>query len=262
MDFPSTAEEIVVCSALLFETLFIVTGNLVTIVFFALEKELRKRKSLFLVINMAFADVMLGAVSVSFFVHLKVGFQLWSTPRGVGVVLDFLHPHFDTIFLQASLISAVFLSCERFYAVYRPLKHGPLSTRACAIVISAIWTLAIVASEMYFILANLILVIAAYYVSVIIFSIFFIHDMSVTLVFGENHGKMRTISSHQQNTTAQNQRLTRRLLFVAAAAVLTWPMASLCNCRVFIECSQDLSSLAGLLHHNRELFCQSNNLRI
>ena len=85
--------------------------------------------------------------------------------------------------------------------------------------------------------------------------------MSVTLVFGENHGKMRTISSHQQNRTAQNH-LTRTLLFVAAAAVLTWPMASLCNCRVFIECSQDRSSLAGLLHHNRELFRQSNNLRI
>ena len=63
IDFPSRAEEIVVCSPLLFEALFIVTGNLVTNVFFALEKELRKRKSLFLVINMAFADVMLGAVS-------------------------------------------------------------------------------------------------------------------------------------------------------------------------------------------------------
>ena len=81
MDFPSRAEEIVVCSALLFEALFIVTGNLVTIVFFALEKELRKRKSLFLVINMAFADVMLGAVSVPFFFFLRSVFS-----RGVSGV--------------------------------------------------------------------------------------------------------------------------------------------------------------------------------
>ena len=133
MDFPSRAEEIVVCSALLFEALFIVTGNLVilvTIVFLAVEKELRKRKSLFLVINMAFADVMLGAVSVPLFVYLKVGFQLWSITHVVGVVFDFFYLHFDIIFLQASLISAVFISCERFYAVYRPLKHRTLSTRA------------------------------------------------------------------------------------------------------------------------------------
>ena len=101
MDFPSRAEEIVVCSALLFEALFIVMGNLVTIVFFALEKELRKRKSLFLVINMAFADVMLGAVSVALFVYLKVGFQLWSitheVSRGwgsVGLILPSLRYHF------------------------------------------------------------------------------------------------------------------------------------------------------------------------
>ena len=106
MDFPSRAEEIV-CSTLLFEALLIFTGNLVAIVFFALEKELRKRKSLFLVINMAFADVMLGALSVPLFVYLKVGFQLWSITQEVGVVLDYFYLHFDIIFLQASLISAV-----------------------------------------------------------------------------------------------------------------------------------------------------------
>lgn len=117
MDFPSRAEEIVVCSALLFEALFIVTGNLVTIVFFALEKELRKRKSLFLVINMAFADVMLGAVSVPFFFFLKVGFQpwsIWSITHEVGVVLDLFYLHFDIIFLQASLISAVLYLVKDF----------------------------------------------------------------------------------------------------------------------------------------------------
>ena len=186
MDFPSRAEEIVVCSALLFEALFIVTGNLVTIVFFAPETELRKRKSLFLVINMAFADVMSGAVSVPFFVYLKVGFQLQSITHEVGVVLNFFYLHFDIILVQASLISAVFISCERFYAVYRPLKHRSLSTRAYAIVISVIWTLAIVASAMYFILANLISLIAAYFLSAILFSIFLFIICVSNFCIGEN----------------------------------------------------------------------------
>ena len=146
-------------------------------------------------------------------VYLKVGFQLWS--------LDFFYLHFDIIFLQAPLISAVFISCERFYAVYRPLKHRTLSTRAYAIVISVIWTLAIVASAMYFILANLISVIAAYYLSAVLFSIFlFIICVCNFCIWRKC--KMRTISSHQQNRTAQNQRLTRTLLFVSAAAVLAW----------------------------------------
>lgn len=43
-------------------------GNLFTIVLFAVEKRLRK-KSLFVVINMAFADMMFGAVSLPLFVY-------------------------------------------------------------------------------------------------------------------------------------------------------------------------------------------------
>ena len=43
-------------------------GNLLTIVLFAVEKRLRK-KSLFVVINMAFADMMFGAVSLPLFVY-------------------------------------------------------------------------------------------------------------------------------------------------------------------------------------------------
>ena len=164
---------------------------------------------------------MLGALSVPLFVYLKVGFQLWSITQEVGLVLDFFYLHFDIIFLQASLISAVFISCERFYAVYRPLKHRTLSTRAYAIVISVIWTLAIVASAMYFILANLISVIAAYYLSAILFSIFLFMICVCNFCIWRKC-KMRTISSHQQNRTAQNQRLTRTLLFVSAAAVLAW----------------------------------------
>ena len=49
------------CSAFILTSVFIVVGNLLTIVLFAVNKTLRK-KSLFLVINMAFADLMLGTV--------------------------------------------------------------------------------------------------------------------------------------------------------------------------------------------------------
>ena len=45
MDFPSRAEQIAVCSGLLFEALSIVTGNFVTTVFFPKEKELCRGKS-------------------------------------------------------------------------------------------------------------------------------------------------------------------------------------------------------------------------
>ena len=65
MAVPSKTEGIAWCSALILLSVFIVVGNLLTIVLFARNKTLRKR-SLFLVINMAFADLILGALALPF----------------------------------------------------------------------------------------------------------------------------------------------------------------------------------------------------
>ena len=102
------------------------------IILFVQEKKLRK-KSLFLVMNMAFADVMLGAEALPLYVYLIVGpdYHLWTAEAAHKSIFYFL----DTTFSQSSLISAGFISCERFYAVFWPLKHKTLSTRAYGIVI-------------------------------------------------------------------------------------------------------------------------------
>ena len=59
---PSKAEGIALCTTFILTVIFIVVGNLLTIVLFAFNRRLYKR-SLLLVINMAFADI-LGTVSL------------------------------------------------------------------------------------------------------------------------------------------------------------------------------------------------------
>ena len=231
MDFPSRAETIAVCCALLFEAFAIFMGNFFVIALFVLEKKLRKR-SLFLVINMAFADIMLGAVSLPLYAYLRVGFpQLWIVTEDVGVALYYFYLHFDLIFLQASLISAVFISCERFFAVYWPLKHLTTSTGAYTIVIIIIWTLAATATAVYPLTANLISNKASYYVSTVLFSIF------VFILCGCNIGIWRKFHQRdgaflQNNRVSQNQRLTKTLLFVSAAAVLCWLPYVIVDCLI------------------------------
>ena len=72
-----------------------------------------------------------------------------------SIIQDFLafigpfYDYFDLIFLQASLVSAVFISCERFYVAYWPLKHRTLSTSAYTIVITVIWTLTALTTAIY-----------------------------------------------------------------------------------------------------------------
>ena len=91
---------------------------------------------------MAFADVMLGG-GVFTLVYILMGrpyFNLWSFKAS----LELLFFICDTIFSQASLISAVFISCERFFAVVWPLRQKTLSTRAHRIAVFMVWTLAII----------------------------------------------------------------------------------------------------------------------
>lgn len=115
----SRAEGIVLCSILLLEAIGIIAGNLLTIFQFALNKKLRK-KSFFLVINMAIADVLLGAVSLPLLVILLVGpaYQLWQIEVNTSLLIFF--NLLDAIFALASLISAVFISCER--KIFRHLQ--------------------------------------------------------------------------------------------------------------------------------------------
>ena len=69
--FPSKAEEIALFSALILSSVLIIAGNLLTLVLFAVTKPLR-RKSLFLVMNMAFADLLLGTFSVPFYIYITL----------------------------------------------------------------------------------------------------------------------------------------------------------------------------------------------
>ena len=114
----SREEKKAICRGLLFKTILIFVGNFLSIVVFALEKKLRK-KILFLVVNMAFADIMLETVSLPLFVwYMGDGYpQLWTVTQDVLSLLGLF-----TITLISSSYrprySLQFYICERFYAVY------------------------------------------------------------------------------------------------------------------------------------------------
>ena len=79
---PSKAEGIAFSIALIFSFLGIAIGNLLVIVLFAANRRLRKR-SLFLFINMAFVDLMLGTVSLPIYIYsFGRKFQLWKGDWG------------------------------------------------------------------------------------------------------------------------------------------------------------------------------------
>ena len=216
---PSRVEGITLSVVFLLEAVLIVAGNFLTICLFAKEKKLRK-KSLFVVVNMAFADLISGAVSLPLYVYLYIGpsYRLWKTSyKALEIGWDVT----DTTFSQASLISAVFIALERFYAIYWPLKHLTLSTKAYNITIVIIWTLALLVSAVSNPVNYLISDKAAIY-AWMSFPLLFLF-----IVCACNIGICRTfhkrkVSSQQGNRASQTQRLTVTLLLVSTVSLLSW----------------------------------------
>ena len=229
-DTPSKAQGIAVVTALMFESGLIVMA----IILFAGEKKLRE-KSLFLVMKMALADVMLGAVSLPLWVYFLVGpyYLLWIAKANAPIYYCFRF--LDTTFSQSSLISAVFISCERFYAVYWPLKHKTLSTRAYGIAIFMVWSLAIVVSTV-FLLSLYLESYKAATLSWMSFPLSFLFIVCACNIGIWRKVRKRNNALQQQNRAAsQNQRLTKTLLFVSAISVLSWLPLVIVNYLIAIQ---------------------------
>ena len=213
---PSKAEGIVWCSVFSLLSVFIVVGNLLTIVFFVVKKKLRK-KSLFLVINMAFADLMLGALVIPLDIYIGLGmyYKLWS--GNVNLSFSYFYETVYFISLAASLLCATFISCERFYAIYRPFKHRTLTVRTYRIVIFTVWTAAALDTSVGFLFQFKLQVYSRVTLGLILTLIICGCNIAIWRKF--QHG---SVASQQQNRNLQNERLTRTLMFVSVLTLLCW----------------------------------------
>ncbi|XP_020628877.1 dopamine D2-like receptor [Orbicella faveolata] len=218
----SKVEGIALCSAYILASVFIVVGNLFIVVLFVVNKKLRK-KSLFLVISMAFADLMLGILSVPIYVlFIGYSYDLWRVEEALSNKSFFMaHTVTDTVFAQASLISAAAISGERFYAIYWPLKSQIVTTRAYRIVLVAVWTLAIVISSVVIALSHFTSYKHAVFAwtpyALILTFIICAFNFSIWTKF--QHGR---VASQQPNRALHNKRLTKTLLIASGLALLSW----------------------------------------
>ena len=205
----SSVQVIAWSCALATEAVVIVVGNLLTIVLFALNKKLRSKKSLYLVLNMAFADLFLGGISLpTYFYSLVLGQVKFDEQTPTLFTIIFL------FFAQASFITAALISCERFYAIYWPLKHRrTLSTRAYRFVILTVWTLSILGSLFtVFLLQFSSLMALNSFLSLIFVSV-------LLIISGLNFGVWRKIQQqtvpHHQNRVLQRRRLTKTVISIS-----------------------------------------------
>ena len=230
--YHSRVEGIVLCSVFLLEAVLISVGNLLTFVVFTSKKTLRKKSHL-LVINMAFADAILGAVAMPLYVYLWIGPTYWLWNYKEKLSLDISWSVVDATFSQGSLISAAAIAFERCYAIYWPLKHRTMSFKAYYIIIFIIWTLAGLLSAV-FNMANFLIsskAAAFCWMSFSLPSLFIVCACSIGIW---RKFQLRNISSQQQNRAFLNKRLTLTRLLVSTISLLLWLSLFIVNCLIYI----------------------------
>ena len=232
--FPFKAEGIALCSAFILSSVLIIAGNLLTLVLFAVTKPLR-RKSLFLVMNMAFADLMLGAITLPFYTFSVGGdYQLWTAKYDFEhMAYKIFYTSFDDMFLLGSYISAASISFERFYAVFWPFKHRSLSTRTYRIAIFLLWSSAVLLSTLMTLLN-----VSSSFESVLYVFIPVVLGLTIIVCVCNiaiwRNFQNESVASQHRNGASRNRRLTKTLLLVSILALVCWLPIIILNILVYI----------------------------
>jgi len=117
------------------ESVAIVTLNLCTIIIFIRNRNLRKR-SMYLVINLAVMDMFVGGVNVPIYLFYFSGTtcNLWKWHE-----TDIFIPVLLLLFLSGSLINVAVIALERVHATFFPFKHRVLKERVYQLTIVVVW---------------------------------------------------------------------------------------------------------------------------
>ena len=137
----SSSECIIWFAACLAVAVAIVTKNLLSIILFIKNSNLRTR-GMYLVINLTVVDILVGGLSTlylllvnSYFVCKTVIVRL---PREGNILLEFVS-HWFTL---TSLTNITVISLERMHATFRPFSHRVIKKWVYRVTICVVWVLA------------------------------------------------------------------------------------------------------------------------
>ena len=117
------------------ESVAIVIVNFLTVFVFIKNRSLRKR-SMYLVINLAVADMFVGGCTeITRFAWLGGSCSFWHN-RGLPSFVDAYMAH---LFPAASLTNLAAISLERAHATFRPFRHRIIKKWVFGFIITIIW---------------------------------------------------------------------------------------------------------------------------
>ena len=185
----------------------IIVGNTLTIVNL-LKKKFCKRPQ-FLLISLAFADLLVGCATTLFVID---EYRL--------LVLSFVFNMSDMFAGLSSIFHLAVISLERLHATLRPFRHRQLSLKAYWVAIATPWILSLSVGVSIFILTWFSLIMEQKVFIIVIICLttaLLITCFSYLLIWRER--RKSTLTSFRQK---QEARFSRTIFLVTAASFMTW----------------------------------------
>ena len=219
-----SSEDIVLIVIFALEATFIIIGNLFTIFVFWTQR-FHLRRTCFLLINLAVADLLVGIAE-----PIVLGTEKIPKMKAVRMVdaRRTKNPSstFQVLGSSTSVIFLALISLERVHAVLRPLRHRVTTTRVyiCSIVVA--WTAGLCMTGIT-LLAMYHTDVDRVYGTVIIHSFLFICVLVICACFLAIRNRLHCttpeiLDVHNHKSTEQNLRLSRTFFIVAAVSLVFW----------------------------------------
>ena len=186
----------------------IIVGNSLTIATL-LKKKFRRRPH-FLLTSLAFADLLVGFVTILFLVE----FSYHS--------LFFAYNLLDMFAGLSSIFHLAVISLERLHATLRPFRHRQLSLKAYWVAIATPWILSLSVEISVSILVRFNLIMQQKVLIIVIICLItplLITCFSYLVIWRSRKKRISTVRSFRQN---QEARFSRTIFLVTAASFITW----------------------------------------
>ena len=205
------------------ECLAIIILNITTIIVFVKQRQLQ-RKSTYLIIHLAIADLLVGAISGPMQVYAIMA-------ECYGKIWDITFSRISLAFFPfASLVNLAFISLERVHATYRPFKHRLIKKWVYGLVIAFIYLSTICKGTIEIVTdwpLN----------SIWVFSSYFILLILVCLCYISIYIKVRCSRQHQLHGAAglRERKLTSTSFLVTSASLLTFLPLTIWESMIFLH---------------------------
>ena len=147
MFFPR-AECVILLTAILILSLAIITLNIITVIAFVSNRQVRKR-STYILISLAVADKMVGALTVPVDLAILGDFPCGLWKYEIAFWFSFLQNVVHTLFPLASLSHLAAVSLERLYVILCPFKYRSVKDKTYGIAIAIVWLIPTLTAIVY-----------------------------------------------------------------------------------------------------------------